>query len=238
MRWLMWLMVFLSAPASARTDPVIDIADPLVEIRSFFSGADIFVFGATDCTPPSCDILVRVEGPPTPAVVRKKEKIAGIWINGQSRTFTHMPGYSGIASTRALKSSLPLEGYIAFDPQKPQLSHTKTEQDFLASLIDEKVRSGLYQLSPSDVIVQDGRLFRARLAAPAAVPTGQYSISVIIVEDKVVTGRAQTQLIIKKAGFEAFVSDAARAHPFAYAIISVLFALSIGFISTTLFTRR
>lgn len=240
MRWLVCIFALLAAPSSGRADPVIDIAEPLVEIRSFFSGADIFVFGAADCARPECDILVHVEGPTTPAVVRKKEKIGGIWVNSQSRTFTHMPGYRGMASTGALADVLPPEGYAAFDlPHAADApTHDNGDAEFLAGLIDDKVRSRLYQLSPSEVIVRDGQLFRARIAAPANVPTGQYAISVITVENKMVTGRSKTQLLIKKAGFEAFVSDAARAHSLAYAIISVLLALTIGFASATLFTRR
>ncbi|MEM7568384.1 MAG: TIGR02186 family protein [Pseudomonadota bacterium] len=240
MRLALSIALLLLWPISARCDPVIDIAEPRVEIRSFFSGADIFIFGAATCAPPECDILVRIEGPPTPTVVRKKTKVAGIWVNGPSRTFTDVSGYAATASTRPLMDVLPEEGYAAFQLPSAHtpLAWPQTEQDFLAGLIDDKSRSGLYQVAPSEVIVREGQLFRTRFQAPAAIPTGQYAISVITVKDKVVTGRSKTELTIQKAGFEAFVSNAASTQPLAYAIASVLLALSIGFISATLFTRR
>jgi len=87
-----------------------------IAITSDFSGADLTVFGALDNSDPflqaigQYDIVVTLEGPKTDVILRKKERVAGIWINRQSMTFDSVPESYSLASTRVIDTiTTPLE---------------------------------------------------------------------------------------------------------------------------------
>lgn len=233
--------VLLISALPVYANPVIDIADPLVEIRSFFSGSDILVFGATNCAPQGCDVVVRVTGPEVSYVVREKQKTAGIWVNGQSRAFDSFPGYRGLAATGPLteiwNGEFPLFGALE-EADADKVDVEKETVRFLGGLLQAQQDMGLRVGKVNTVYVRDGRLFRASLATPATAPVGEYTVDVATLENGVTKGVARTTLLIQKAGFEAFISKSARSTPLVYAIVSVVLALGIGFVSATLFTRR
>ena len=66
-----------NAPAGAQ-DLVVDLSDPVVAVTTGFAGARLVLFGATEGRG---DLIVIVRGPSQNAVVRRKEKVAGVWVN-------------------------------------------------------------------------------------------------------------------------------------------------------------
>ena len=48
------------------------------------------------------DIIVVITGPTEKAIVRKKGRVSGIWINKEKLEFREIPGFYAIASTRRL----------------------------------------------------------------------------------------------------------------------------------------
>ena len=46
-------------------------------------------------------MIVVLEGPPRPVVVRRKDRILGMWINIESTTFVNVPMSYSVATTRA-----------------------------------------------------------------------------------------------------------------------------------------
>ena len=77
-----------------------------IPIASDFRGADFTLFGALNNTDQlllaigQYDIVVTLEGPSDYMTVRKKERVAGIWINTSAITFTPLPESYSMASTR------------------------------------------------------------------------------------------------------------------------------------------
>ena len=88
-------------------DPVLvpDVSQHTVEVNQDFTGTELLLFGAI-LTPQGSragsdyDIVVVLEGPERPIVLREKKRVAGVWVNADSTTFQSAPGYYAMASTR------------------------------------------------------------------------------------------------------------------------------------------
>ena len=89
------------SPASART---------LIQITSNYTGSDIVVFGAIEQPAGQRarrDIVVVVRGPDADMTVRRRDRVAGVWINHDAAKLQGMPAYYYLASTRPLSAIAP-----------------------------------------------------------------------------------------------------------------------------------
>jgi uncharacterized protein (TIGR02186 family) len=81
-----------------------DISTREISIESNFTGIEIVLFGSVDFSrAPSpdegpYDVIMTIRGPNRPIVVRRKERIAGLWMNGPSKTFPSVPGFYAVLS--------------------------------------------------------------------------------------------------------------------------------------------
>ena len=92
-------MLFLLAPHAYGTALIIDSSKNEVKVSSSFIGTDVMVFGTAN---DKDDIIVVITGPTETAIVRKKGRVSGIWINKEKLGFREIPGFYAIASTRPL----------------------------------------------------------------------------------------------------------------------------------------
>jgi uncharacterized protein (TIGR02186 family) len=70
-------------PASASEDLVSGLSQDTVQITSNYTGTDIVVFGAIEHLEDTGinDVVVVVRGPEANMTVRKKDRVAVIWLN-------------------------------------------------------------------------------------------------------------------------------------------------------------
>ena len=95
-------------PANAQEALVTDISQHMISIQSNFTGAELLLFGAVGVGPSEeRDIVIVVRGPDTPVVVRRKERIGGIWVNYGSAEIENVPGYYAVVSTGPLEAIAP-----------------------------------------------------------------------------------------------------------------------------------
>src|SRR6478752_8070938 len=99
MRWLVLLLAF-SAPAMAAEDIVAGLSQDQIEINSSYTGADIVVFSTIErpAVARGRDIVVVVRGPDTQITVRRRDRLAGVWVNRDSAKFQGMPAFYFLAS--------------------------------------------------------------------------------------------------------------------------------------------
>ncbi|MBI3451491.1 MAG: TIGR02186 family protein, partial [Rhodospirillales bacterium] len=91
------LSLFLVATGASRADAqplVADLSSHLIAITTGFAGTEILLYGATEG---EGDVAVVVRGPDASTVVRRKSRIAGIWINREQMTFTGVPAFYRVA---------------------------------------------------------------------------------------------------------------------------------------------
>jgi len=226
-----------------------DISTRQVSIQSNFTGAEILIFGSIDFsdsrTPGegTYDVIAVVRGPNDPIVIRKKERVAGIWVNGPGKTFDKAPGFyavlssrpvRAIASDRTLKelgiglSDLDFGRHIAADPQ---------EQAFRSAMIRLKEEKNLFQENDDGVKFIGRSLFRANVALPVNVPTGRYTVDVYLFRNGAVVSNSQGSLEVTKAGIEAVLYRLAFKHAFIYGLLGVALAATMGLAGWYAFRR-
>ena len=71
-------MLFLLVPHAYGTELIIDSSTSEVKVSSAFIGTNVMVFGTAN---DKNDIIVVITGPTETAIVRKKGRVSGIWIN-------------------------------------------------------------------------------------------------------------------------------------------------------------
>lgn len=97
---LLALPAMLTGRSATAEDLAADLSSHLIAISASFTGARVVLFGAIDGPG---DIAVVVRGPAESVVVRRKERISGVWMNRASMTFANVPSFYRVASTRPLE---------------------------------------------------------------------------------------------------------------------------------------
>lgn len=244
------VLALIWAPARAQEDLVTDISEHLVSIESNFTGAELLIFGSVAAKREGegrRDIIIVVRGPEVPVVVRRKARVAGIWLNYDAATLAGVPGYYAVLSSRTPAAIAPqtvLERYgigtanLNFTVADETIASTDANiEDFFKAATRLKAAQGLYVERPGGVVFLGGTLFRATIEMPANVPVGVYTATVYLFRDGAVTHAQTSPLYVGKAGFERQVFDFAHTSPLAYGIIAVLVALIAGWAASAIFRR-
>ena len=93
-------MLLLLPGGSARAvDLVADLSDHLVAITTGFAGTEVLLYGAVE---QPGEIIVVVRGPETRTVMRRKSRVAEIWMNTASMAFERVPAYYALAASGPL----------------------------------------------------------------------------------------------------------------------------------------
>ena len=77
------------------------ISQDTIQITSNYTGTDIVVFGAIERAQGTAGrgIVVVVRGPDEPMTVRRRDRVAGVWVNRDAARFEGLPAYYYLAST-------------------------------------------------------------------------------------------------------------------------------------------
>lgn len=246
--WL-WLLaaalavVILLLPARAQEEAtlVADLSERLIAITTGFSGTDVLLFGATDG---DGEVVVVVRGPVDRVTVRKKERVAGIWVNTSSLVFDGVPGYYRIATSADLDSLLAEQIRNTFQIGAENIAVApletlapEAEAEFFKALVRNKQRSELYVSEPGRITFLGNRLFRTRISLPANVPTGQYTVEVFLVSGGKIINRTTTPLQVQKSGFEEAVYSFAHERAALYGLIAIGIALMAGWFAGYVFRK-
>jgi uncharacterized protein (TIGR02186 family) len=249
------LGLLLSSSSAMGEKLSVNLTTHQVAISSNFTGATITLFGAIqntglprDSTTPY-DIIVVVRGPDDDVTVRRKERIAGIWVNRAAVKFTSVPGFYFVASTRALNEivsepllnrneigieHLSLTNYI---PQVEDLSF-KDIAGFRKAIVRQRRANRLYVEAEGDVLLQDNTLFSMQVDIPANVPVGDYVAQVLLVRDGAVIGSQSLRPSVNKTGIERLIYRFAHGSPFLYGVTAVIIAIFAGWVAAVAFRRR
>jgi uncharacterized protein (TIGR02186 family) len=251
------LLVLISCSFAARADQLVtDLSQHQISIRSNFTGTEILIFGAIEADDPDDltrerDIVVVVSGPDNEVTVRRKDRVAGIWINYDAVTFERVPAFYAITSTRPLSrivsmdtraieglglEHISLGGATGSGPTGILTELSGTDRaTFASALLRTKERSGLYRTEPNGVAFLGRSLFRATIDIPANVPNGLYTAKVYLISDGVVSDAASAPLYVVKSGIERAIYGFAHEQPLLYGIFAVVFATFAGWAAALIF---
>ena len=250
----LWCAEAARAQAPEVTDPEniqIGLSTDRVSITADFSGADLTIFGALDNADPLVtrqgryDVVVVLEGPARPVVVRKKNRVLGMWINTQSETFVNVPVSYSVATTRAMQDitnpnafkqlALGFEN-VTITPRDRQ-GDPMTIREFTQALRERKKATGLYSERIGGVNFLSQSLFRATLQLAPNVPVGTHRARAFLFKNGRFIKESSAQLAIRKAGFEQGIHDIAQQRGFLYGLFAVALAFLTGWAGRMIFRK-
>lgn len=218
---------------------VADLSEDLIAITTGFTGTEVLLFGATEG---AGEIIVVVRAPESRVVVRRKERVGGVWINADSLAFDKVPGFYHIAASRPLadlltETVLEREQIGVQNLSLPALT-SATEDEigaFATALIRNKQRAGLFNEKLGEISFLGNRLFRTQVKFPSNVPTGVYTATVYLVDNGAIIDRTDTPLQVRKTGFEANVFEFANQRSAIYGLFAIFIALVAGWFAGIVF---
>jgi uncharacterized protein (TIGR02186 family) len=243
-RFARWGVIFgvLGVPAPASSQSIVtDLSTREVAISTGFTGAELLLFGATEGFG---DIVVTVVGPKRDEIIRRKERVAGIWVNGTSVTFENAPAYYRTAASKPLSEIAAPEvleklqiGSSRIDLSTRSSRGAETILEFREAFIRSKKRQALYSEDISDIKITRGRLFRSTIPFPVNVPIGTYEVTVHLFKHGRLVSSEKTPLTVQKVGLEAKIYDFAHDHAAWYGLIAIAIALVAGWLAGVIFRR-
>lgn len=239
---LLSCLFIFAHPAAAATLST-DLAHNRVDITTGFNGADVVLFGTTDVPNPT--VAVTLRGPEKTVVVRKKDRVAGAWMNTSSMEFRRVPSYFDYAMTIAGSQVVPVAlmdanmigvEHLDFYSENPS-EDLQVNTYFRDALVSSLQRKGFYPIRAQGVQFLKPQFFKVTFKLPPGVPTGIYTIESFLIQDGVVTSKESRSLQVGQVGFNARVYIVATQNAVLYGLVIIAIAVVSGWAAFT-FLRR
>jgi uncharacterized protein (TIGR02186 family) len=218
-----------------------DLMDHRITITAGFTGTDVFIYGVKQG---DGDVVVVFRGPLVDYAVRRKERIAGIWLNTDRVDFQGAPSFYAVASSKPLDQVMSPAaqareeigvGHLKIVPAEDAGSADVSQ--FADALVRVKESAGLYGSDVATISFDNKPLFSGRVHFPASVPTGSYDVRVLLLRDGEVVGAQTTPLQISTGGADAWVYDRAHDEAAAYGLSAIAGALLLGWAAHLVFRK-
>lgn len=243
------ILLALALPATAQEESIVaGLSQSSVSITTNYVGSEILIFGAVKRDAPrpqgALDVIVSVEGPHTPVVVRQKERTAGIWINTDAVRIGSAPSFYAVATTgpldRILTQTDDLRHRITIRQAIRSVgisAETEDPQAFTDALLRIRERSGRYRINEGSIWMDQQTLFRADVALPADLTEGQYRVRIFLTRDGHVIDLLERSIGVRKAGLERFLYTLSREQSALYGLLSLAMAVLAGWGASVIFQR-
>ncbi len=244
--------LFLPAHAEKKPRIVADLSTHTVAVKTDFAGTRVMLFGALVGSDEEGkkrpDIIVVVRGPSLPFKLRRKKRVAVIWVNADERAFRAAPGYYALLSSGLLENIAPaarLRSHgIGFEALQDHLlaaadgfKSIEEAREYARGFVRLMKKKGLYRVNDNGVTMTGRYLFRAQFDLPANVPLGEYEADVYLWREGKLLGKYSSPLNIEKRGFERFVYEFAHKQGLLYGIAAVIIAMAAGFAAAAVFRK-
>ena len=226
-----------SSESAARAEGLVaDLTSHLIAITTGFTGASVVLFGATDGPG---NVIVAVRGPEREMTVRRKSRVAGIWVNTQQVTFANVPSFYAVAASRPVADILSPAAAAFYHLGIANLrlvaatpAPSVVVDAFRTALDRTQQEAGLFVERMGKVDFLGEQLFRTTITFPSNVPTGTYLVEVFLVRDNDIVSGQTTPLVVSKVGVDASVFEFSTRQPGFYGAIAVLTAVVAGWLAS------
>jgi uncharacterized protein (TIGR02186 family) len=222
---------------------IVTVAPENISIASSYSGGSVVAFGAiqTDVVPAGgYDVTVTVRGPLQNVVTRQKRRVAGIWVNADSKTFVNIPSFLGVFANRDFKEIAGTDTLakfkIGFD--NGSLTGARADDPYLENLVSIRTEEKLFLEDPRGVEFLSPRVFRVAFPLPQTVLTGTYDIEFVLFANGKVVAQRSSSFNVAKVGVEAFVVKAAVNDSLLYGLATMAMALMTGWLASVVFRKN
>ncbi len=241
------LLLALIGPAMANEALVSGLSQNRVQITANFDGSEILIYGAVKRDAPAPDgppleVIVTVEGPSTALVIRRKERVAGIWLNRSSVNVDAAPSFYAVATTDKLDKILSGTEDLRHHITIPQViravgisDEAENAPDFVAALERIRLDESRYRIAERSVQLADETLFRTDVVLPANLTEGNYKVRLFILRGGVVLDTQERLIAVRKAGLERLLYNLAHQQPLLYGVLSLVMAAVAGWAASAAF---
>ena len=234
------LALMLASPALADESIVSGLSQNRVSITADFVGSEILVYGAVKRDAPApegspLEVIVTVEGPATPLTVRRKERVAGIWINNASVLVDSAPSFFAVATTGPLSHILSDTENLRFNITIERViravgitAEAEKAGEFLLALLRVRTQEDRYRVLEGKVELTEDTLFRTDVELPANLIEGEYKVRIFLLRDQKVIAHQERVVGVRKVGLERFIFNLAHQQPLIYGLVSLVLAALAG----------
>jgi len=242
-------------PPAVKETVEADVSTRTIAVTSAFTGTEIVVFGSVvNSRQPSAeagtyDVIVVLEGMPTPLLARRKSNVAGLWVNTETVAYESVPSYYAIASTRPIeeiadeplleKHAIGLDFARLAPAAKSVIEVQPAElKTYKEAVVRLKQKDGVYLKEDYAVIFIGKSLFRSSISLPANVPVGPLTARVYLFREGELLSTFSSRVRLEREGVELWLYGFAMRYPALYGLLAVLVAVGAGLIASALFRPR
>ena len=225
---------------------VATLSDDDVQITSNFTGEQIVVFGAVRGAPegdPGYEVAIVVEGPQQDVIVRRKERLLGVWANRATREFKSVPSFYVMHLSQKFTSALDPDQFGPYRlgvrslPFIQAAAGERSARGFAEAVVQLKTARGLFDERVGEVQFLAPSVFRTNFFLPSEIPTGQYRVSVYLFRAQSFLAGKTEMLTVVKSGFSQRIARIADERPLLYGLVSVALAVFTGWFAGVIFRR-
>ncbi len=255
------LLLVLATPPLPAQPTSTGVSTRRVMISLSFSGETVFLFGNA---PPGTDSIVAVmEGPSAgPIRLMEKGRVALFWLGVRQYRMSGAPGVylvnascplcNGLAACTheldlaSLNTSLGRSGFLV----GPEAVLGRTSLECLSGEMapgevlrvvhgfwELQASRGLYAVRNNAVRLNAEGVFYHTFDVPTKAPEGKYLIRTYFLSKGRLMGVEQNELFVRQGGFVSWISRLAARDAAWYGVLTVLIAVSAGWIAGALFKR-
>lgn len=236
----------IAAPAVQAEEIVSGLSQSRIAITANFDGSEILLYGAVKRDAPApqgpLDVIITVQGPDTPLIIRRKERMAGVWLNGNQVRVDSAPSFYAIATTGPLADILSETEDLRHDISLRRViravgisAESDRAPEFVEALMRVRANSDAYRLDEGSVELTAGTLFRADVVLPSNLTEGEYRVRLFLTRGGRVVAVQNRVINVRKEGLERMIFTAAHQRPLAYGLVSLALAALAGWGASTAF---
>lgn len=241
------LALLLPAAAIAQESIVAGLSQNRVSITADFDGSEILIYGAVKRDAPApggapLHVIVTVEGPSTPLIVRRKERQFGIWINRDSVEIDRAPSFYAVATTGFLNDILSETENLRHQITIPRairavgaVDQAADAPEFIEALLRIRTEEDRYRLAERTVHFTESTLFRADVILPANLTEGPYRVRIFLTREGKVVDHIERRINVRKEGLERWLTNLSREQPLIYGFLSLFIAVAAGWGASSAF---
>ncbi len=247
LRLALALILLMALPAKAEETLVAGLSQNFVAITATFVGSEILVFGAVKREAPAPDtgdlnVIVVIEGPSYPLVVRRKSHRFGIWINTAALEVEAAPSFYAIATSAPLSEAILEAEDLRHHITIPQSIRVADEAgaaeyvaEFTAAVIRIRTEQGLYKIQEGAVTLSEDTLFNTSISLPSNLTEGEYYARIYLTRGGKVIAEHVAMIDVRKVGIERWIYNLAHERPLIYGLLSLFIAIAAGWGASALF---
>ena len=188
--------------------------------------------------------MVVVRGPTKDYIVRKKERMGGIWVNTERMKFYNIPSFYLVASSKKLSDiedsgvmrTLGIgQGNLLLGPANPK--NMPRFPEFSEAFLKYQHVHTLYAKDEGQVQFMGETLFKTSIDFPDDIPPGKYLAEIYLLSGGEVAGMQAMPINVVKSGLDAFLYEAAHEYPALYGLSAIGIALIAGWVASRLFQK-